>query len=71
MRLPHIKPVLEILEENRLESWNFNDFSLEIERSDSIALVTHYETIVTGFCIARLITKLNLGDYESSGGFNQ
>ncbi len=59
MRITDINPALEILTENRLEAWSYNDFLSEIQRRDSLVLVGKVKTEVAGFCIMRLITSEN------------
>ncbi len=59
MRITDINQALEILTENRLEVWRYNDFLSEIQRLDSLVLVGRNGTEVVGFCIARLIKLYN------------
>lgn len=54
-----IEPVLNILSENKLEVWNFDDFISELKRLDSIALIVKMDDGIIGFCIARLIMNSN------------
>jgi ribosomal-protein-alanine N-acetyltransferase len=55
IRETDIKPIFEILTNNNLESWSYNDLIAEIQRDDSIALVAIIQFEVIGFCMARLI----------------
>lgn len=59
MRMSDIKPVLEILHENNLESWSNKDFEAELTRDQSIVLVCHSRKVI-GFCVARLINNKKL-----------
>ncbi len=55
MQVADINSVREILVENNLETWNYNDFLSEIHRLDSLVLVGKIKNKVIGFCVARLI----------------
>jgi ribosomal-protein-alanine N-acetyltransferase len=55
MREADITSVLEILTENKLEFWSYNDLFSEIQRDDSILLIRLFCSEIIGFCIARLI----------------
>ncbi len=57
MKPSDIEPVLNILSENNLEVWMFDDFISELNRLDSIALTVKTKDKTIGFCIARLITN--------------
>jgi ribosomal-protein-alanine acetyltransferase len=52
-----IENVIQILIENKLETWNREDFLSEIKRQDSIALTAKLHTSVVGFCVSRLINS--------------
>jgi ribosomal-protein-alanine N-acetyltransferase len=60
MREIDITSVLEILTENKLENWSYNDLFSEIQRDDSILLVVVFQKEIIGFCIARLIRLENI-----------
>jgi ribosomal-protein-alanine N-acetyltransferase len=55
MQEADINSVLEILIENKLEAWSYDDFFSEIHRKDTIVLIGRRETEIVGFCVARLI----------------
>jgi ribosomal protein S18 acetylase RimI-like enzyme len=69
MRITDINTVLEILSENRLEIWSYNDFLSEIQRDDSrddsLTLVGKMDNEIVGFCITRLIKLDNQLHYNS------
>ena len=70
MQSDDISFVLEILVENSLETWNYNDFLSEIQRLDSLALVGKIKNKVIGFCVARLIiSNQTLNNSLSEGNF--
>lgn len=55
MQLSDISRVLIILKETGLESWKYEDFKFEIEYHNPLLLVVKINSIVIGFCVARLI----------------
>ena len=55
MHLCDVEPSLKILDENKLESWKYDDFVLELKRADSIILTAKASEKVVGFCVSRLI----------------
>lgn len=59
MRPSDIKSVLEISRQNKLENWSPRDLLLEIQRQDSISLISQIESQTIGFCLARLIMNYN------------
>jgi ribosomal protein S18 acetylase RimI-like enzyme len=72
MQMDDISFVLEILVENSLETWNYNDFLSEIQRLDSLALVGKIKNKVIGFCVARLIiTNDTLVVIDKTKSFNK
>ncbi len=71
MRITDINQALEILTENRLEVWRYNDLLSEIQRPDSLALAGKIKTRIVGFCIARLIrNSLNHADVYTGKTIN-
>ncbi len=58
MQLSDISRVLIILKETGLESWKYEDFKFEIEYNNPLLLVVKINSIVIGFCVARLIITL-------------
>lgn len=71
MKENDISCALEILTENNLETWRYNDFFSEIQRSDSIVLAGIMEDEIVGFCIMRLIIPFeslppNISDKNNS-----
>jgi ribosomal-protein-alanine N-acetyltransferase len=69
MRITDINTVLEILSENRLEIWSYNDFLSEIQRDDSLTLVGKMNNEIIGFCVARLIKFTKQPHYNSGRAF--
>jgi ribosomal protein S18 acetylase RimI-like enzyme len=76
MQITDINPILEILTENRLEVWRYNDFLSATQCSDYFALVAKIKSAIVGFCVARLIrantnaSDININSNKSSNSVN-
>lgn len=64
MQQNDINAVIEILVDNKLETWSCQDFVAELTRDDSICLVAKFNHLILGFSIARLITNYDRLDSD-------